>query len=148
MRNKLIGYPVLTFLLLTLLSGCSWFQESPAPEALEVTPPSAAELPPPETLPVNPKPKTDAALELIWKIPEEPVDEYIIRYGQDPLVLKSEHRVKSSEVKSVNDSRHGEVHQYILEDVPESVSIYVSISAVKNGVESPPSKTFKVGQPH
>ena len=128
-----------------LVSGC-WStpqelypaEEPSTRQPLTLEPPSAPTTPPPVVS------QQESALEVVWKIPDEAVDEYVIRYGTRSDIPDKEVRVKASDVKTIDDSRYGKVYHHLLTDAPTNTTVYVSVAAIRGGTESAPSKIFKL----
>lgn len=85
-----------------------------------------------------------SAIELVWEIPGETVEGYVIRYGLSSRNLDKEIRVNNSDLTRITDSRFGEVYHYLITDAPNDRIVYVTIAALSGGTESEPSKVFEV----
>jgi len=75
-------------------------------------------------------------IEVTWEVPSEPVDGFVIRYGEDSTNLSKEATIFRSELREERDSQYGPVYRYILRDIPESGRVYVSVAAFKGDVIS------------
>ncbi|MBX7143760.1 MAG: hypothetical protein K1X79_04865 [Oligoflexia bacterium] len=125
------------------------FDSAPAKQSAFTSPATAPE---PETSVVKPEPSQDTTpttetlaqtppstatrsaiqatqVELLWEIPKDAVDGYIIRYGLDREKLDHVKRVPASALERFEDSKLGFVYRYVLSDVPEKSSVFVSLSA-------------------
>jgi hypothetical protein len=118
---------------LTLSSGCSLFSKEPISDAGSL-PTSQAEIK--ETTTVSAPPIAGQGIEVAWKIPSDPVDGYIIRYGATPDSLPNEVRVSIIEIREEQDPELGPVFRYLIKGIPDTRRIYVSIAAFKGDVVS------------
>lgn len=73
----------------------------------------------------------EAGTEVTWEVPSEPVDGFVIRYGDDKENLSKEVTIFRSELREERDSQHGPVFRYILRNIAEDSQIYVAIAAFK-----------------
>jgi len=83
-----------------------------------------------------PPAKSQQGIEVAWKVPSEPVDGYIIRYGETPDSLQSEVRVSIIEIREEQDPELGPVFRYLIRGVQGSKRLFVSIAAFKGDVVS------------
>ncbi|MFO0417192.1 MAG: hypothetical protein ACK5Y6_07885 [Pseudomonadota bacterium] len=75
-------------------------------------------------------------VEVIWEIPSEPVDGFVIRYGQDRANLSKETTILRSELREESDPQYGSVYRYPIRDIPQDQNIFVSVAAFKGDVIS------------
>lgn len=120
-------------IVVALASGCSLFSE-PSESANGALPTTQSEIK--ETTKVAPPPESGQGIEVAWKIPSDPVDGYIIRYGSTPDSLNNEIKVSIIQVREEQDPELGPVFRYVIKGVPDSRRIYVSIAAFKGDVIS------------
>jgi hypothetical protein len=80
--------------------------------------------------------KKEAGIEVTWEVPSDPVDGFVIRYGEDRTNLSKEATILRSELREERDSQYGPVYRYILRDIPSSGQVYVSVAAFKGDVIS------------
>ena len=80
--------------------------------------------------------KLGLGIEVTWEKPSEPVDGFVIRYGESQTALGKEKTVKLTDLKEERDSHYGPVYRYILDDVSKDATTYVSIAAFKGDVIS------------
>lgn len=90
------------------------------------------------------KDRTISDIEVIWQIPEETVDGYLITYGYEPENLDQQVKLQAQSIEKFEDKHHGFVFRHVLSGIPLSKTVYISISAYNGNVVSGPSKTFKV----
>jgi len=153
MNNKysLPKYPILravcfTFLLL-VLGGCGLFL-APAPKELndQKTPPKAelldASADSSQERPTSERNLSD--VEVIWAVPGEPVDKYLLRYGFSKESLNLEIEIDASKLEKVQDPAHGEVYHYLINDVPSARTLYLTLISMRNGISSEPSQIFEI----
>jgi len=94
-------------------------------------------------------PATESDVEIVWEIPKNPVDGYLVRYGDRRDSLTQELRVLNSELAKVNDPKYGSVYRYLLRNMPTDKSVFVSIAALHSAgtdgeAVSAPSAVFEV----
>ncbi|MCB0309743.1 MAG: hypothetical protein KDD42_00830 [Bdellovibrionales bacterium] len=86
----------------------------------------------------------DSNIEIVWEIPEEDVDEYIIRYGYTKDSLDFVKRLVPDQIDRVEEENHGTVFHYILEGFPPQKTVYITLESVKEGSYSAPTEVFVV----
>lgn len=91
------------------------------------------------------QPSEVAGVEVLWSVSDEDIDGYILYYGDDSDKLTKEKRLPLDKLKKEQNTEHGTVFRYILTDVPEDESMFVSIAAYRGELVSEKSKTFEVG---
>lgn len=160
MRNILI-----LLLLSILLSGCSFLDRNTTGLFTE----GESSEPPPASQIVK-RPKTDATakatttsvpieggeleqrtsverdiLEVLWKIPEERPDFYIIEYGftQDSLNFSVE--LAESEVEKFDHPQYGYVYRYQINNFPPNKNAFVALKTKSGEQVSERSEIFEVG---
>lgn len=69
--------------------------------------------------------------EVTWESPSEPVDGFVIRYGEDPKRLDKEVKLSARDLKEENDPEFGKVFRYVIRNVSPVKPLYVSIAAFK-----------------
>ncbi len=80
--------------------------------------------------------KKEAGIEVTWEVPSDPVDGFLIRYGEVRTDLSKEVTILRSELREERDAQYGPVYRYILRDIPESGRVYVAVAAFKGEVIS------------
>lgn len=88
--------------------------------------------------------KSQQGIEIAWKVPSEPVDGYVIRYGATPDSLQNEVRVSIIEIREEQDPELGPVFRYLIRGVQGSKRLFVSIAAFKGDVVSNFSDVLEV----
>jgi predicted small lipoprotein YifL len=88
--------------------------------------------------------RTLSDIEVVWAIPDDSVEGYIITYGFDPSNMDRVIKLKSSNLEKFQDKNYGFVYRYVLSGIPLARTVYVSISAYNGTLVSAPSKIFKV----
>lgn len=155
---------VLVMSLLTLLSGCSFIERN-LPDLDSVwtsdATPSTRPVPSPRKQQIIDKRKKDSvtrvaieklpdqklpkdAVEVIWAAPEQPVDGYVLHYGNSPDLLDSEVTLSIGEIERYQHPDHGAVLRHVINQVPEEGPLYISISAYRGSYVSERSDTMKV----
>jgi hypothetical protein len=127
---------ITTILLSLAISACSVFdkQHELAPERQDIlleSTPTPAELTPSTPSSAGPTRKTISGTEVTWESPSEPVDGFVIRYGEDPKLLDKEVKLSSSNLKEEQDPEFGKVYRYVIKDVSPTNPLYVAIAAFK-----------------
>lgn len=90
-----------------------------------------------------PKPKF-SNVEVIWAVPAEAVDGFVIHYGLDQSKLDSEIKVSAESLEKVSDQEKGEVYRYVVRDLPNDRPIFVAISAYAGEKSSPLSEIREI----
>ncbi|HMO01591.1 MAG TPA: hypothetical protein PKD37_05545 [Oligoflexia bacterium] len=85
-----------------------------------------------------------APVEVIWKVPIEPVDGFIIRYGFDRNTVEGEVKLRVSEIEMVRQPPHGFVYRYVLQNLPVNERIFITISSYRGDRVSRISSTFEI----
>lgn len=80
--------------------------------------------------------KTKSGIEVTWEVPSDPIDGFVLRYGEDRANLSKEATIFRSELREERDAQYGPVYRYILSDIPSSGMIYVSVAAFKGDAVS------------
>jgi hypothetical protein len=75
--------------------------------------------------------KKSSGVEVTWEVPSDPVDGFVIRYGQDKAQLAKEVTILLSELRAERDSQYGPVYRYVIQDITSDQPIYVSVAAFK-----------------
>lgn len=94
-------------------------------------------------LPLPPVP-THTNVELVWQVPEDPVDGFVVRYGFQRGSLEHEIKVTTAQLERYEDPSYGFVYRYILKEVPSDESVFISIAAFKGAVVSQAGDVFEV----
>lgn len=72
-----------------------------------------------------------SGIEVMWEVPSDPVDGFVIRYGEERDKLNREATIFRSELREERDSDYGPVYRYILRDIPADSRIFVAVAAFK-----------------
>ena len=139
----------ISLLLAAGLNGCGWFGSTaaPAPQAEAETPTAGAPLPgTPLAVEKLQRPQKSAPtdVEILWEIPQQPVDGFVIRYGFSRSGLDKTVKVKAMDIEKIDDPVHGPVIRYLLKDIPSDKRIYITVSAYSGDKESDASGMFEV----
>ena len=141
--TKLIKGWALFLLPITLL-GCiakepAKFQSLPQPEPLHTHIAEAPNVVPEEPvikaaqsdLTKKDKPKNFDEVLLSWKVPDVPVDKFVIYFGFSKEKLDRKIEIPANSLKPAEDPQYGSIYQYYLIDIPTDRNIYVSIMAIR-----------------
>jgi len=144
--------PALGLALLLSLTGCGLLggktAESTAPAG---APPAAASEQSAEkhtTVAIEklerPRRPAVSDVEILWEIPNKPVDGFVIRHGYSRDNLENSARIAAGDVEKVEDPVHGTVYHYLLKNLPPDKKVYITVSAFVGSAESAPSTTLEV----
>jgi hypothetical protein len=111
------------FVALSLFAtGCFNQSASVKPTSADIEAESAVEQAPPAK---------KQGIEITWEAPGDPVDGFIIRYGNVPSALTKEVTISMSDIRQERDPEYGPVFRYLIRDIAPTDRIFVSIAAVK-----------------
>lgn len=85
-----------------------------------------------------------SAIEVVWEVPAEPVEGFIVRYGDAHEALTDERRLTIANLERIEDPARGRLYRYVIEGIPTTRRVFLTIAAFSGGQESPPSKVFEV----
>ena len=127
--------------MLCAVSGCSYIQnasdklfgEKKAPPAEEQTQPPVEET---NSSAKISRPPTTQGIEVLWEIPKEDVDGFIVRYGFERLHMDHEIKLSKADVAEVNDAEFGKAYRYVIQPTPADKAVYVSIASFKGELVS------------
>ena len=88
--------------------------------------------------------KQSAGIELLWSMPSEPVEGFIISFGDNPADLSQQQRVTMAELDKFEDPQHGFVCRYVLSNNRSDGSTFVSVRAFSGDQVSQPSAILEV----
>ncbi len=128
------------------LSGCGFLSELTGPassSAAQGSTSAAAEQPKPSQLTVEQVPTT-SDLELIWAVPNDPVDRFILKYGFAMENLDKEVSIAAVELSSIDTPEHGKAFRYIISNLPKDKTIYLTLTSARGEELSQPSEVFEV----
>jgi hypothetical protein len=97
-----------------------------------------------EKLPTPSEQEKGSQIEIIWEIPKEPVDGFVIHYGFSKDHLEKVVRLKAGEIEKYEDPKFGFVYRYKLKDIPKNKSVFVALATFQGGVTSELSEVFPV----
>ena len=155
-KNNFITRVLITSSLYLSLSACSLLSGNtpPTPEAVTTKPSETTSVPTnaatPKTAKVTieslaeKKSSTLSDIEILWQIPVQPVEGFVINYGYDKAILDLNVKIATKDLEKFEDPKHGFVYRYVLGDVPLSKTVYVSIAAYNGTKVSLPSEIFPV----
>lgn len=146
-----------------LLSGCSFVERNTI--GLFSSESETAELPPASTVVMrdqttqkpeakNPskvpvegkieKPIDRDIIEVLWKIPEERPDGFVLRYGFERNALSFTVELQESEVEKFDHPKFGYVYRYEIDNYPPNKSVFVALQTKIGTKLSDPSDIFEV----
>lgn len=135
---------LLIILTILLLSACSLSE----PEIEEEAAPPKVQASEPKTSRVAVEEGRNRSMlsdvEVLWRVPQDPVDGFIIYYGYDTGHMDRSIRVDLQELSPIQDMQFGEVYRYTLRDVSPARPLVISIAAFRGEEISQPSSVFSV----
>ncbi len=148
---------LLAILIPLTLLGCSTSQE-PLPQYPKIKT-STSEFPAQEfkiekpnalknnsdILPKNQPPKLPSdEVQLLWQVPTEPVEKYVIYFGWSKDKLDQKVEIPLASLQKIEDPRFGAVYKYLLPDIPVDRTVYVSIAAIHGDIISQPGQVIEL----
>lgn len=143
-------------LILTLavstLTACSFVERNtlglfsdPQPSAFESEAPgqNSAHAPSNSVATQTAETLTPKGVEIIWAIPSEPVEGYIIRYGLSRDSLSQEKKIEVAKLERFEDPQFGYVYRTTIDEAPQQ-NMFVSLVAYNGTKLSAPSPVFEV----
>lgn len=82
-------------------------------------------------------------IEITWKVPDEMVEGYVIRYGSSRDNLENEVTIYTSELESLPDEKHGMVFRYYITDIPADQPIFTEVTAFQGELQSEASDVYE-----
>lgn len=149
-RNK---YRLLV-IALSALPSCAWLGwddsepiQLPPPQTLEeeAPAPQAQAIPTAKTAPVKIEklvPDSSNTVEMLWRIPSEPVDGFYVNYGFNKHSLNHQVKFLINDLEKYDHPSHGPVYRARLEDIPPHKTIFFSVAAFRGEVVSQASETL------
>ena len=89
------------------------------------------------------KPSPDG-IEIIWEVPRDPVEGFIVRYGYNRDNLAFEIKLDSDTIEKFEHPAYGFVYRHTLPGISNDRNLYVSLASYLGDVTSAPSKIFEV----
>ena len=121
----------LAFSALLALGGCSFFEggepSKPATPSEDSSQSSDAAL----TQPKVSRPESTTGVEVLWEIPQEAVDGFVVRYGYDRSHMDHELKLTKADVSEVNDPEFGRAFRYVIQPTASEKPLFVSIASYK-----------------
>ncbi len=153
-------HPLLPASLVLLLTSCSFVERntvglfrnedsqtgfmSPAVAPAKADPQTVTVEVRPSIKNVEPPAAPNTRVEIVWEIPKDSVDGFVIRYGFSRTDLRYSERVQSAELDRMEDPKFGFVYRYVLKNMPPEKTVFVTLAAFTGALESEPSSVFEV----
>jgi hypothetical protein len=83
-------------------------------------------------------------VEILWKIPSEEVDGFVLVYGYKPDKLNNRLVVKTQDIRIIDHPEWGKVYQYLLRPVEPEKKLYFTLESFRGDQISPPSSVEAV----
>ena len=144
------------FLAIVLLSGCSYLPSwagGQKEEKAKVAAASGFQSENPSTQEIVPGSKSSSIpdvdskstkVELIWQMPQDPVDGYLISYGYGKETLDFKLKISADKLEKYQDPKNGFVYRYVLKDVSNTKNLFVAINAYKDNQVSSLSQIMEI----
>ena len=117
---------------------------SPAVAAVKPDPETVAVEVRPAVKHIEPPAAPNTRVEIVWEIPKDPVDGFVIRYGFNKADLRFSEKVPSGELDRLEDPKFGFVYRFVLKNMPPERTVFVTLAAYSGREESEPSPVFEV----
>ena len=129
--SKSFVLPLFLLIVIFLVAGCAVQSDQAEPEVPEI-----------DT-------GTDTALkqsdvEIVWQVPEESVDGFVLYYGYEEAALDSEVSVSVDQIEQLDDPDYGKLYRYVLEGVVPDKTVYVAIASVQGDTTSERSEVIAI----
>lgn len=119
-------------------------QESARPTTAEtaVTEPAVAGSPAEIPSPLKPSaisaPERVQPVEVMWRVPTDPVEKYYILYGTDEAKLDKQVELAVKDIQKIDHPKFGPVFRYELKQIPSDKTLFISLKAENRfGVSAP-----------
>jgi hypothetical protein len=139
-------------LAISALTACSFVERNtlglfsdPQPSSFESEAPAQNSVNSPSSTVATPTAETitPKGIEIIWAIPSEPVEGYVIRYGLSRDSLSQEKRIEVAKLERFEDPQFGYVYRTTIDEAPQQ-NLFVSLVAYNGTKLSAPSPVFEV----
>lgn len=130
--------------------GCSLVEPKPSsPDSAAVRPESSetASVPRTTSVPIeglSPQKPKYSNIEVVWAVPAEPVEGFVIYYGLSRDNLEFKVRVAAESLEQTQDNERGLVYRYVVRDVAADKPVYLAISAYSGDKASPLSEIREI----
>lgn len=89
-------------------------------------------------------PAERSIIEVLWRVPSDGVDTYLLDYGFEENNLDRQIRIPVGELNKIDHPKHGPVFRFELKGIPADRAIYLSLRAENKHGVSDPSRVVKV----
>lgn len=95
---------------------------------------------------IKPDPRTSniPEVEVLWEIPQRPVNQFIVEYGFSKDALTQKKIIPISEVEKFHDPDFGYVYRCLLDNVPETARLFVRIGSEHENASIKFSSIFEI----
>ncbi len=83
-------------------------------------------------------------VELIWAVPPQSVEAFVIYYGTDAATLDQQVKVVVTDLDKYEDPEKGQVFRYVLDNLPKKQSVFFSVAPVSGETVSERSPVVEV----
>ena len=109
-------------------------QESARPAVAE----APAEIPAPAKPATIATPERVQPVEVMWRVPTDPVEKYYILYGTDEARLDKQVELSVKDIQKIDHPKFGPVFRYELKQIPSDKTLFISLKAENRfGVSAP-----------
>lgn len=84
------------------------------------------------------------SVELLWRIPEQPVEHYVLTYGPEPEQLFHRVVIPLLKLETKTHTQFGNVYRYVLHGIPLDSSLYFTLQAGNEKGLSPEAPVQKI----
>jgi len=132
---------IFCLLPLCLLTACSWFSTRGKQDSASIKLPDPA----PKTVKVEPlKTPGENAIEIIWELPQNPVDGYVLKYGFSADKLTTQLTLSLNDIERYEDPRFGFVYRYYLPSIPANKRVFLTLATIRGNQISAPSDLMEI----
>jgi hypothetical protein len=83
-------------------------------------------------------------VEIMWHIPTDPVEGFVVKYGFERSSINEETRILTKDLEQVETPQFGKVFRFVLGNIPVDRPLYISIAAFSGDKVSKASDIFEV----
>ena len=83
-------------------------------------------------------------VEVLWAVPDEPVDRFILRYGSNKESLEKEISLTPLQLTTVISPQHGKAFRYLITGIPKDQILFLTLASAKGEEISKPTEVFEI----
>ncbi|MDC0358005.1 hypothetical protein OAO01_04245 [Oligoflexia bacterium] len=85
-----------------------------------------------------------STVEIIWEIPKEPTDGFIIHYGYTKNNLEFQTRLDAEQLEKYEDPKFGFVYRHLMQEMSTEQALFFAMAAIRNDTVSELSEVFEI----